>query len=106
MSEDTNPTKRAGERFDKVIGDAPCEFERGVKLITREKRLDRAMPWFRRFIRSRNDSEKAGEVLAFLRKQGITAIQVGLWRSGFRRWKREEKSRSAKKSATSRKKVG
>jgi hypothetical protein len=33
MSEGTNPIKRAGERLDKVIGDAPCEFERAVKLI-------------------------------------------------------------------------
>jgi len=32
-------------------------FESGVKYITGEKRLDRAMPWFRKFIKSRTPND-------------------------------------------------
>ena len=38
--------RRAIERYAKVLGGDWCEFEKGVKLITHEKRSDRALPWF------------------------------------------------------------
>lgn len=93
---------RAAERMDRVVGKR-CEFERGVKLITRIKRLDRALPWFRRFLRERVKSEK--ELIALLascRENGFTPIQLGRLRRDFREWHRTEISRQASQSARKR----
>jgi hypothetical protein len=49
--------RQAYEELFKEMGGVQCEFEKGVKLITREKNLVRAMPWFRKFIRSKWGSE-------------------------------------------------
>jgi hypothetical protein len=108
MSEDTDFERarllRASERYDKVIG-AWCKFERGVKFITKEKRLDRAMPWFRRFLRARSGSEKIyDDALATLRTRGFASVQVDTLRAAFAKWKAEEKSRTAKINRAKRKK--
>jgi hypothetical protein len=99
--------QRAGERYAKVIGGDRCKFERGVKLITREKRLDRAMPWFRKFIRSRADTEEyADSEIASLRAEGFHLVQLDTLRRDFKKWKVEEKSRVAKQSREARGKRG
>jgi hypothetical protein len=91
--------QRAGKRYAEVVGGDWCEFERGVKLITGGKRLDRAMPWFRKFLRSHMGTEKEGdEMMARYRASGITTVWVGLLREAFKKWKRLEKSRAASQS--------
>jgi hypothetical protein len=82
-------------------------FESGVKYITGEKRLDRAMPWFRKFIKSRTPNEEACEMeIAKWRKDGFTPGKL-LWLAiYFDHWKPKEKSLIARtKSAKRRKKV-
>lgn len=108
MSEEIDPEKarllRAAKRYDKVVGES-CKFERGVKLITKERRLDRAMPWFRRFIRSREGTEKQADgTIAYYRAKGFGPAQVGILRSAFLVWKRKEKSRKASINRAKRKK--
>jgi hypothetical protein len=108
MSQDTDFERarvlRAFERADKVIG-VRCKFERGVKFITKEKRLDRAMPWFRRFLRARSGSEKIYDnALATCRTSGFAPVQAGTLRTAFAKWKAEQKSRTAKINRAKRKK--
>ena len=101
---DSARLRRASERYDKVVG-SPCKFERGVKLITKEKRFDRAMPWFRRFLRSRSDSEKVMEAaLETCRAEGFTPLQVPALRRDFNEWKAKEKSQTARINRAKRKK--
>ena len=86
---------RAAERADKVIG-GRCKFERGVKLITRERRLERAMPWFRKFLRERSASEKIYDAaLTTAGATGFTSVQVITLRKAFGEWKPSQKSRSS-----------
>jgi hypothetical protein len=88
---------RTGKRYDKVAH--LCKFEKGVKLITKEKRLDRAMPWFRKFIRARAKTEElADKAIASLRANGFGSVQLGTLRRDFAEWKRVEKSRLAQAS--------
>ena len=97
--------QRAYERYAKVAGGDRCKFERGVKLITKEKRLDRAMPWFRKFIRSRGKTEEYADAeIASLRPIGFHLLQLDTLRRDFKEWKRLEKSRLAQASRTRRKK--
>jgi hypothetical protein len=82
-------------------------FESGVKYITGEKRLVRAMPWFRKFIRSRTQNEEACEMeIVKRRRDGFTPGKL-LWLGmHFDLWKPKEKSLIAKtKSAKRRKKL-
>ena len=83
------------------------KFEPGVKLITGEKRLDRAMPWFRKFIRSQTPNEEACNAeIAKARKDGFTAGRLlQLW-IHFDAWKAKEKSRMARTKSAKRKKKG
>jgi hypothetical protein len=93
------------ERYAKGIGGDPCKFERGVKLITKEKRLDRAMPWFRKFIRSREQTEKQADgTISHYGAQGFGFVQVFTFRRDFKEWKRLEKSRLAQASRAAREK--
>jgi hypothetical protein len=90
--------ERASERYDKVIGER-CEFERGVKLITKEKRFTRAVGWYERFIRSRSaDVETAERAIAEDREKGFTSPRIDILRGAFKKWKAEEKSRAARQS--------
>jgi DNA-binding transcriptional ArsR family regulator len=80
-------------------------FEPGVKFITREKRLDRAMPWFRKFIGSRTPNEQACNMeIAKARKDGFPGPQLLSLSLDFRDWKAKEKSRIAKTKSAKRKK--
>jgi len=80
-------------------------FEPGVKFITREKRLDRAMPWFRKFIGSRTPNERACNMeIAKARKDGFPSPQLLRLTLDFLRWKANEKSRIAKTKSAKRKK--
>jgi hypothetical protein len=90
--------ERSNERIDRIIGDR-CKFDRGVKLIIKEKRLDRAMPWFRRFETSRYaDVETAERAIAEARENGFTSRRIVILRRDFAKWKAEEKSRAASQS--------
>jgi hypothetical protein len=82
-------------------------FESGVKFITREKRLDRAMPWFRKFIRSRMPNEEACDMeITKWRKDGFTSARLFWLEFDFGRWKPKEKSLIAKTKSGKRKKKG
>src|SRR5438552_18721110 len=90
--------RRASERYEKVTGER-CEFERGVKLITKQKRPSRAVEWFERFIRSRSaDVETAERALVEDREKGFTSPRIDILRGAFKKWKTEEKSRAASQS--------
>jgi hypothetical protein len=90
------------EFYDSRYGRA---FEPGVKFITREKRLDRAMPWFRKFIGSRTPNEHACNIeIAKARKDGFPGLQLMRLRIDFRDWKAKEKSRMARTKSAKRKK--
>jgi hypothetical protein len=110
---------RSGTWTETTVGRLPTEvaeffdsrngrsFEPGVKIITREKRLDRAMPWFRKFIGSRTPDEQACNIeIAKARKDGFPGLQLMRLRLDFRDWKAKEKSRIAKTKSAKRKKKG
>jgi hypothetical protein len=98
--------ERANKRIDRIIGGG-CKFERGVRLITKERRLDRAMKWFLPFIRFRSADEKVFErAIAELQEKGFKPHQVVTLRDAFAKWKAEEKSRKAKQSRQARGKQG
>ena len=110
MTEETDPEiarlRRAHERSLKVVG-LQCAFNRGVKLITREKRLDRALKWFGPFILSRSaDAATAERAIAEDREKGFATHQVVTLRDQFRVWKAEEKSRKARESRAAHRKPG
>ena len=87
--------RRAEERVWKVIGSV-CPFKRGVKLITREKRLDRAMKRFKLFVRSRSDYRKRSKrAIAKSRKEGFAPHQIVILRRDYAVWKAKIKSRMA-----------
>jgi hypothetical protein len=74
-----------------------------VKLITHEKRLARALAWYRRFIRSRTDTEEYADAQIELNQtEGFYAWHLDILRQDFKKWKRLEKSRSAKQSVEKR----
>jgi hypothetical protein len=82
-------------------------FESGVKYITGEERLDRAMPWFRKFIGSRTPNEQACNIeIAKARQDGFTVAQSQRLRDDFYDWKAKEKSRIATIKSAKRKKKG
>ena len=94
--------REVAEFFDNRYGRS---FEPGVKFITREKRLDRAMPWFRKFIGSRTPNEQACNMeIAKARKDGFPGLQLLSLSLDFRDWKAKEKSRIAKTKSAKRKK--
>ena len=83
------------------------DFERGVKVITGENRLDCALRWFRRFMKSRLANEDMAErAMAEYRKKRFAPREPYSLRDEFARWKREEKSRNAKLSREARGKRG
>jgi hypothetical protein len=82
-------------------------FEPGVKLITGEWRLDRAMPWFRKFIGSQTPNEQACNTeIAKARKDGFTGVGLVEFHNAFNNWKAKEKSRMARTKSAKRKKKG
>jgi hypothetical protein len=96
--------RKVAEYFDTVF-EKYRSFEPGVKFITREKRLDRAMPWFRKFIRSRTPNEQACNMeIAKARKDGFTGARLFTLNWDFDGWKVKEKSRMARTKSAKRKK--
>ena len=83
------------------------DFERGVKFITGEDRPDYALPWFRRFLRSRcADEDMAERAMAEYREKRFAPGQPYSLKDEFAKWKREEKSRNTKLSRAARGKRG
>lgn len=83
------------------------DFERGVKVITEENRLDRALPSFRRFLKSRFDNEDMAErAMAEYREKRFAPKEPYSLKDEFAEWKRNEKSRNAKLSRQARGKRG
>jgi hypothetical protein len=94
--------RKVFEYFNAKFGSS---FEPGVKFITGENRLDRAMPWFRKFIGSRTPNEQACNTeIAKARKDGFTGIQLSKFQAAFGGWKTKEKSRIARTKSAKRKK--
>ena len=83
------------------------DFERGVKVITGENRLDRALPSFRRFLKSRFANEDMAErALAEYRGKRFAPREPYTLKDEFAKWKRKEKSSNAKLSRVARAKRG
>jgi hypothetical protein len=84
------------------------DFKRGVKFITGENRLDRALPWFRRFLRSRvADENMAERAMAESGEKAFTSVgKCYSLKDEFAKWKRPEKSRLAQESRKARGKRG
>jgi hypothetical protein len=81
------------------------DFERGVKVITGENRLDRALPSFRRFLKLRFANEDLAErAMAEYREKGFAPREPYSLKDEFAKWKRKEKSRNAKLSREARRK--
>jgi hypothetical protein len=96
--------KQAYEELFKEIGGVQCEFEQGVKSITKKKRPERALDWFCRFIRSRAETEElASKEIANYRINGFGIMRVDILRRDFG-VEAPEKSSSAKQSAKKRRK--
>jgi hypothetical protein len=83
------------------------DFDHGVKFITGENRLDCALPWFRRFLKSRCASDDIAErAIAEYREKKFAPREPYSLKDEFKKWKREEKSRNAKLSREARGKRG
>jgi len=83
------------------------DFERGVKFITGENRLDCALPWFRRFLQSRfADEDMVERAMAKYREKRFVFGEPYSLKDEFAKWKCEEKSRNAQLSRESRGKRG
>ena len=84
------------------------DFERGVKFITGESRLDRALFSFRRFLKSRFANEDMAErAIAEYSEKAFGSVEESYsLKDKFAKWKREEKSCNAKASRKARGKRG
>jgi hypothetical protein len=81
-------------------------FKQALTLITREKRQPRALHWMERFIEA--IPTKAADDKKFLKKwftkkDDLDRSAAFFYQGIFARWKREEKSRSARLSSLRRK---
>ena len=71
-----------------------CNFESQVKVITGQDRLDRALPWFRRFLQSRSANEDMAEkAMAEYREKTFAPEQFDSLKDAFAKWRTEEVSR-------------
>jgi hypothetical protein len=93
---DLDLLRRDAEKRDAEL-EPHRSFETGVKFITGEKRFDRAMPWFRKFIKTRSDSEKVcDEAIATARAKGFRTIQLDSLQAQFNQWKASDRSQTAR----------
>ena len=68
-----------------------CNFKGQVKLITGQNRLDRALPWFRRFLKSRfTDEDMAERAMAKYREKGFPLEQLDFFKDTFAKWRTGE----------------
>jgi hypothetical protein len=92
--------RQVGEQqdsFDREHENDPDSFfhkgyKQGVKLITGEKRWDRALPKFRAFLESQPETKEAVEqLLVRYRQNGFTGAKIIRLQHDFAMWKAEEK---------------
>jgi hypothetical protein len=83
------------------------DFELGIEFITGEHRPERALPWFRRFLKSRFANEHEAErAMAQYREKRFTLGEPFSLKDEFAKWKHNEKSDNAKLSREARGKRG
>jgi len=76
-----------------------CDFESQVKVITGQDRLDRALPWFRRFLASRFANEDMAErAIAKYREMVLAPQDLDSLKDEFARWRRGEVSRKRREA--------
>jgi hypothetical protein len=80
-------------------------FKEALKHITGEKRPKRAAQWIERFIAGCPDDDKKFLKDWYRNKGNLDLMVADLYRSFFAEWKKEEKSRTAKKSRSKRGRV-
>jgi hypothetical protein len=101
--------EKATEQMDNEQADDPnspfhFKYQRGVKLITGEKRRERALSRFRAFLGSQEKTKGTiDQLLTEYRQNGFTGGKISHLREEFATWKAEEKSRMAKQSRAQRK---
>jgi hypothetical protein len=82
------------------------DFERGVKFITGQDRLDRALPWFRRFLKSRFANEDVAEkAMAEYREKAFAPEQLDSLKDAFAKWRTGEVSRTRSEARAKRGRV-
>jgi hypothetical protein len=68
-----------------------CDFESQVKVITGQNRLDRALPWFRRFLKSRFANEDMAErAMAKYREMVFAPQDLDSLKDAFAKWRTGE----------------
>jgi hypothetical protein len=80
------------------------KFEKGVELIVREKRPERALPWFKKFLKSKYGKAQVQRYLETYRKNRFSPGEIQRLRDEFAQWKVGEKSSIGKQSRSFRKK--
>lgn len=83
-----------------ALASAYFDFERGVRFITQENRLERALLWFRRFLKSRiTDEDLVERTMAEYRENAFTSVKESYsLKDKFAKWKCLEKSRLAQEA--------
>lgn len=80
-------------------------FDEAIKQITGEGRMDRALPPFRRFLKSKSKTEKiADDALVTVRKDGLNQRQVDSLADHFQAWRQKDKAVKARASRAKRRK--
>jgi hypothetical protein len=83
-----------------------CDFESQVKVITGQNRLDRALPWFRRFLNSRCANEDMTErAMAKYREMVFDPEDLNSRKDAFAKWKTAELSRVRREARSKRGRV-
>ena len=82
-------------------------FADGVKFLTSEKKIDRALSKFERFLGATFTKDgEAAEWIKRYKSKGFTGTQVARFHNAFIPWWKQEKSNRARKSALANKKRG
>jgi hypothetical protein len=98
--------KRDGVPRGHFLALASGYFERGVKVITGQDRLDRALPWFRRFLNSDFANEdKAERAMAEYREKGFAPRELYSLKNAFAKWRTGEVSRKRSEARAKRGRV-
>ena len=94
-------------RASKLGEEVRVSFEHGVKWITGEKNLDRALSKFEKFMASAFTKDgEAAEWIKRYKSKAFTGTQVARFHNAFVPWWKQEKSSQARKSALANKKRG
>jgi len=89
----------------KISNYQALNFKEGLKYITGENRLKRAEEWMKHFIEARPAAAPHQKLLKkwFAEKNDLHLFAAGFFCLSFIKWKKEEKSRSARVSSLRRK---